>query len=422
VSGSRDSLPISGLERLCAGLSGSAACPLDRDLTSRLRRAAGLLTHPAAVTRDLTHAVDALLRAGARLVALFGPEHGVRGEAADGRAVGGNIVARWGLPVHSLYRGSDPASHSLDPELLRDLEVLLVDLQDVGARFYTYASTVSLCMQAAQIAGVPIVILDRPNPIGPAVEGPLPRPEFSSFVGLHPVPVRHGCTLGELALLFHRAFGVGAEPFVVSARVGDGTRGEEGGPSLPYALLPTSDTLPWVPPSPNIPTPLTALVYPGTGLLEGTNVSEGRGTARPFEWLGAPWVEADRLAERLQDEQLPGVAFRPIHFTPSASKWAGEVCGGVHLHVLDPVAFLPVRTGVAILAAVRALWPDRFAWRETGGRYFLDSLAGTDAVRLAIDAGAPAAEIAATWQADEASFRRTRESHLVYSRFTEATE
>ncbi len=389
----------SGLERLCAGLLGAVALPVDRGMATRIRTAAGLLTHPAAVGSDLTGAVELLAGAGARLVALFGPEHGVRGDAPDGRAVAGGIDSLSGLPTYSLYRGSGTGAQSPLVEMFRGLEVLLVDLQDVGARFYTYASTVSLCMEAAAAAEVPLVILDRPNPIGREIEGPRLRSEFASFIGLHPLPIRHGCTLGELALLFHRAFGVGAEPTVVPF-----------GPEPPTTRFGLDSH--WVPPSPNMPTRLTALVYPGTALLEGTNVSEGRGTAKPFEWIGAPWVEPVRLVERLTEFQIPAVAFRPVHFIPSASKWAGETCGGVQIHVLIEDRFRPVMTGVALLAALGDLWPKQFAWRENEGRFAIDRLAGTDALRLAIAAGIAPMEIAAGWREEEAAFRALREDHL----------
>jgi uncharacterized protein YbbC (DUF1343 family) len=386
-------VPASGMERLCAGLVGKGPEPLDAALMTRVRRAAGLLTHPAAVNRGLTSAVDALLEAGAGLKLLFGPEHGVRGEAADGRAVPGSVDARTGLPVHSLYRGGPLAAQTPLPAMFEGLEVLLIDLQDVGARFYTYGSTVSLCMEAAAARELPVVVLDRLNPIGPAIEGPLLQPDFASFVGLHPIPIRHGCTLGELAILYHRAYGVGSEPSVVA--------GDAASP-LPTTHYPPPTT--WVPPSPNMPSPLTALVYPGTALLEGTNVSEGRGTAKPFEWLGAPWVEAEALADRLNAFGLPGARFRPVSFIPSASKWAGETCGGVQLHVVDPDEFRPVLSGVAVLSALRELWPDQFAWREREGDFSVDRLAGTDQLRLAVDDGMDPAAIAASWREDEASF------------------
>jgi uncharacterized protein YbbC (DUF1343 family) len=383
-----------GLERLCAGLSGRGPVPLDEGLMDRVRRAAGLVTHPAAVTPELTCAVEALIGAGAGLVALFGPEHGVRGEAPDGRAVSHSVDARSGLPVHSLYRGGGLGSQTPTADMFRGLEVLLIDLQDVGARFYTYSSTVSLCMEAAASVGLPVVVLDRPNPLGDTIEGPLLRDEFASFIGMHPLPIRHGCTLGELAQLFHRAYGVGKEPAVVGSAqwsVGSGQ---------------------WVPPSPNMATALTALVYPGTALLEGTNVSEGRGTAKPFEWVGAPWVVAEALADRLNAFALPGVRFRPIHFIPSASKWEGETCGGAQIHVFEDAKFRPVLTGTAILSALRQLWPGQFAWRESNGQFAVDRLAGTDRLRLAVDDGVELHAIAVSWKPEELAFQCLRQLHL----------
>jgi uncharacterized protein YbbC (DUF1343 family) len=260
-------------------------------------------------------------------------------------------------------------------------------------------------MDAAAEADLPVVLLDRLNPIGSAIEGPLLRPEFASFVGLHPMPVRHGCSMGELALLFHQSFDVGRAPTILSYQL-TGTAGER---VTPERLLRG-----WVPPSPNIPTPLTALVYPGTCLVEGTNLSEGRGTARPFEWVGAPWIDADALAQRLRDFSLPGTAFRPTHFLPTASKWAGQLCAGIHVHVTDPGAFRPVLTGAAILAAVRELWPERLEWLETRGQYSVDRLAGTDALRLAIGRGESPAAIAADWKGDEAAFLTTRSAVRLY--------
>jgi uncharacterized protein YbbC (DUF1343 family) len=395
---------LSGLDRLCSALADQAEPPLNAELMRGIRRSAGLLTHPAAVTGDLTSSVEALSRAGAGLMTLFGPEHGVRGEAPDGRAVPSGVDPRTGLPVHSLYRGGSAASNAPDAEMLRGLGVLIIDLQDVGARFYTFTSTLSLCMEAAARADVRVVVLDRPNPIGDAIEGPLLRPEFASFVGLHPLPIRHGCTIGELALLFHRKFGVGEESSVVEYAPATHT---------PSGCM-AADYWNWIPPSPNMPTPATALVYPGTCLLEGTNVSEGRGTARPFEWLGAPWINAEALAERLQSEGPAGVRFRPVHFIPSASKWAGEACAGVQVHVLDEEAFRPVRTGVAILSALRSLWPEQFQWREAGGLFAVDRLAGTDRLRCAIDAGESSSAIASSWQPDEEAFAAAREAVRLY--------
>jgi uncharacterized protein YbbC (DUF1343 family) len=395
----------SGLERLCQALMGHEAPSLDEELMQRIRTRAGLLTHPAAVTSQFVSAVDALREAGAGLAALFGPEHGVRGDAPDGWPVNSAIDARTRLPVYSLYQGGAAASIAPAPEMFDGLGVLLVDLQDVGARFYTFASTVSHCMEAAGAAELPVVVLDRLNPIGRAIEGPLLRPEFASFVGLHGLPVRHGCTMGEMARLFHHAFGVGRRPFVVPFHLGQ----SDARPFTSEEWLRR-----WVPPSPNIPTPLTALVYPGTCLLEGTNLSEGRGTARPFEWLGAPWIDADALVDRLRSIELPGTAFRRISFVPTASKWAGQTCAGVHVHVTDVDRFRPVRAGVTVIAAVRSLWPEQFQWLGTGGRFGVDRLTGTDRVRLAIDREEDPEAIAASWRDDETAFHSARSAARLY--------
>jgi uncharacterized protein YbbC (DUF1343 family) len=287
--------------------------------------------------------------------------------------------------------------------MLRDVDVMLFDIQDVGARFYTYESTLSLVMQGCGRAGVPVIVLDRPNPLGGArTEGPLLEPEQASFVGLHPIPIRHGLTMGELARLFHGAYSVGAAPEVVPM---SGWRRsmdwEETG-------------LEWVTPSPNMPTPDTARVYPGTCLFEGTVLSEGRGTTKPFEWIGAPWVEPERWAERLNGLGLPGARFRPVHFIPSASKHDGDACGGVQVHVTERGAFRSVSAGVALLLTLRALWPDRFAWRGSGRRHFVDRLAGTTRLREAIDAGASVPQLEQEWEPGLREFDRVARRAWLY--------
>ena len=359
----------------------------------------GLVTNHAAVTQDLEGAPDALLAAGANLAALFGPEHGVRGAEPDGAAIASTTDPRTGLPVHSLYG----ETYAPTAEMLAGLDAILLDLQDVGARFYTYGSTMSHVMQACAAAGLPLFILDRPNPIGGVeVEGPLLEPERASFVGLHPIPIRHGCTLGELARLFHGEFGVGAAPTVVPC---SGWRRADLWPATGRA---------WVPPSPAMPTPDTALVYPGLGMVEGTNLSEGRGTTRPFETVGAPWIDADALADTLNAQQLPGVRFRPTHFRPTASKHAGEACHGVMLHVTDPAGFQPVRCAVTLFATVQELYPEQFAWREHKGRYGIDRLAGSTAIRTAHEAGISPQSLATAWAEDERRFAATRAPYLIY--------
>jgi uncharacterized protein YbbC (DUF1343 family) len=388
----------SGLDRLCEWLAGAAGeTPLDQELAAVLRRGRlGLLTHPAAVDRNLSPAVEALPAAGLRLAALFGPEHGVRGEAAAGEHVASGVDARTGLPAHSLYG----ATRRPTPEMLRGLDMLLVDLQDVGVRFYTYAATLSLVMEAAAEARLPVVVLDRANPAGGRlVEGPVLEPAYATFVGPHPTPVRHGLTLGELARLFHQEHRVGAAPHVIPVAGWD--RG----------IWPP--TRPWAPPSPNIPTPDTALLYVGVGLLEGSNLSEGRGTTKPFEWVGAPWVESERWRDALRELDLPGVQFRPVTFIPATSKYAGQPCCGVHVHLEDGEALRAVSVGAALLWTARHLWPESFEWLERDGRFKVDRLAGTDRLRREIDAAVPLDTIVRGWDDGLACFEAPRRRALL---------
>jgi uncharacterized protein YbbC (DUF1343 family) len=391
-------LYLSGLDRLCGLLAGGAGdLSLDADVKQIVRRGRlGLLTHPAAVDRRLTPAVEALPAAGARLAALFGPEHGVRGDAAAGEHVTSSIDVRTGLAVHSLYG----ATRRPTPQMLHGLDAILVDLQDVGARFYTYAATLSLLIEAAAEVRLRVVVLDRANPAGGRiVEGPLLEPEYASFVGPHPTPIRHGMTLGELALLFHQAYGIGAAPNVVPVAGWD----RDGWPV----------SCPWAPPSPNIPTPDTARLYPGTGLLEGTNLSEGRGTTKPFEWVGAPWVEPEPWRDALQALNLPGVGFRPVTFVPAVSKHAGQRCGGLQIHLLDRDALRAVSVGAALLWTARQLWPEQFVWLERDGHYKIDLLAGTDRFRRDIDAAIPLATILRGWEEGLRRFEPLRRRALL---------
>jgi uncharacterized protein YbbC (DUF1343 family) len=257
-------------------------------------------------------------------------------------------------------------------------------------------------MRAAKKAGIPVVVADRPDPLGgEQIEGPVLEPALASFVGLFPIPLRHGMTIGELATLFNTEFDIGAELHVVAMQ--GWRRGDE----------PLRGALPWVPPSPNMPTPDTALVYPGTGLLEGTNVSEGRGTTRPFETIGAPWVDATALADRLNAQALPGVRFRPTWFTPTFSKHAGVACAGVQLHVTDRTAFRPVRTGIAVLKALHDQHPKDFAFLP-GEPPFFDRLAGVPWLRDAIVGGDTLDAIETRWQRPLADFIRLRQRHLLY--------
>jgi uncharacterized protein YbbC (DUF1343 family) len=368
----------------------------------------GLVCHPASVDGRLRHAVDLLAGApGVRLAALFGPEHGFFGQAQDLIGVGEAREAGSGLRVHSLYGTS---FNSLRPtaEQLYELDALVIDLQDVGSRYYTFAATMLLCQEAAAAHGLKAVVLDRPNPLGgTAVEGPTVGPGYESFVGLHPVPTRHGLTIGELARLYQEELGLTGSLEVVPC---EGWRRD----------MVFEDTgLPWALPSPNMPTVDTAFVYPGQCLLEGTNLSEGRGTTRPFELCGAPWLEPRRLGPRLQQEQLPGAVFRPAWFKPTFQKSAGQTCGGVQLHVTDRRVFQPVRTGLAVLAAMRELSGEHFRWRTepyefVADRPAIDLLFGSDRERRGLEAGLSVHELARAWEAEEAAFRERRRDFLLY--------
>jgi uncharacterized protein YbbC (DUF1343 family) len=362
------------------------------------------------VDGGLRHAADLLHRLpGVRLVALFGPEHGVRGDAQYMAAVGEERDRRTGLPAHSLY-GSTRDSLAPSPRQLAGLDALCVDLQDVGSRYYTYQATMQLCLEAAARAGVAVVVLDRPNPVGGLlVEGPALRPGFESFCGLHDLAPRHGLTMGELARLLAAELRLDVALTVLPCR---GWR---------RGMAWRETGLPWVLPSPNMPTPETALVYPGMCLLEGTNLSEGRGTTRPFELLGAPWLDGHRLAEDLARQRLPGVRFRPATFVPTWDKHAGVRCHGVELHVRDPVAFRPVRTGLACVLHARAQDPARFGWRTEPYEFVegipaFDLLCGSDRERRAIEAGATLLELTRPWVAEERAFARRRAPFLLYHR------
>jgi len=368
----------------------------------------GLVCNPTAVDRRLRHAADLLAAApGVRLEALFGPEHGVRGDVQYMAAVGDGRDPRTERPVYSLYGGT-AASLRPRPGQLAGLDALVFDIQDVGTRYYTYQATMMLCMEAAAEAGLRFLVLDRPNPIGGVeVEGPSLRPGFESFCGLHDLAVRHGMTVGELALLFRTERRLDLDLEVV------GVEGWRRGTGFPETGLP------WVLPSPNVPTPATALVYPGTCLLEGTNLSEGRGTTRPFHLLGAPWLDADALADRLNAERLPGVRFRPARFVPTWDKHAGVGCGGVELHVHEPRAFRPFRTGLACVVHARRQDPARFRWRTEPYEFVadvpaFDLLCGSDRERRAIEAGAGVRDLAAGFSSEERAFARRRRPYLLY--------
>ncbi len=365
----------------------------DRCRTLRDQRV-GLLCHPASVDAQLRHAAPLLRDAGVDLRCLFGPQHGLRGETQD------NMV-EWegfrdpvtGLTVYSLYGEHRKPT----PAMLRDIDTLVVDLQDVGARYYTFTWTLLHCLEACAEQSKRVVVLDRPNPLGGDREGNVLNMRWRSFVGLAPIPMRHGLTIGEMALCFRHLYDLLVVLEVVRMSGWD------------PGMLFDETGLPWVMPSPNMPTLATALVYPGMCLFEGTELSEGRGTTRPFEICGAPYIEPERLAAAMADHRLPGCAFRPLHFEPTFQKHAGRLCGGVQIHVHDRDTFLSVQTAVALLSTVRALWPRDFAWRPPPYEYELerlpiDILAGGPGLREAIDAGEDHLAITRHWDADLLQF------------------
>jgi uncharacterized protein YbbC (DUF1343 family) len=355
----------------------------------------GLVTHPAAVLPDLTGAVDALLRAGVRLTALFGPEHGLDGSAADGTPVNNGVHRHTGLPIYSLYGATEGPT----PEMLAGVDILVFDMQDVGVRFYTYMSTLFHLLQGAARAGKPVLVLDRPNPInGLTLEGPLLLPGFESFVGVVPVPIRHGLTLGEMARWMNGECALGADLTIVTMH------------RWRRRMWFSEIGLPWVPPSPAMPHLSTATLYPGLCLLEGTNVSEGRGTALPFEVCGAPWIEGRALAERLNALALPGVRARATRFSPGSDKFAGEMCGGVQIHVTERDALRPVALGLHLVATLRDLYPEEFAWRAP----HFDRLVGSDRVRHALERGEPVEQLVQGWSETLAEFGHQREAYLLY--------
>ena len=366
----------------------------------------GLLSNPTGVTRDLRHEADVLhAAAGVDIVAVFGPEHGFRGSAQAGGSEGSHQDPRTGLPVYDLFgAGVDKIAGFFTQA---GLDTVVFDIQDVGARFYTYIWTMYDAMRAAARTGRRFVVLDRPHPTGGTLAaGPVLRPEYASGVGKLAICQQHGMTVGELARLFNAEFVPGAEGRPAELTI-ISMRGWRRGMSYERTGLP------WVPPSPNMPTVDTAAVYPGLGLFEAVNLSEGRGTTRPFEIVGAPYVDW-HWVDALTELDLPGAAFREAYFAPTFSKWAGQNCAGVQVLVTDRAAFDPIRTAIAMIVTARRSYPAAFAWRESAPPYWIDKLTGSDQVRTAIDAGADAAAVVAGWQAELARFRATRDRYLLY--------
>jgi len=362
----------------------------------------GIITNPTGVNQELTSIVDLMSsHKDINVTALYGPEHGVRGSAQAGQYVDFYTDPKTGLPVYSLYGKTKKPT----PEMLENVDVLVFDIQDVGSRFYTYIYTMALAMEAAKENNKKIIVLDRPNPLGgKKVEGPVLEDKYSSFVGEFPIPVRHGMTVGELAQLFNKEFNIGADLTVVKM---EGWKRNQHYDETP---------LEWVLPSPNMPTLETAFVYPGAALIEGTNISEGRGTAKPFELIGAPFINGDELAEYLNKLDLPGVLFRSASFTPSFSKHANVLSHGIQIHVTNRNDYKPFETGLYIVKAIHDLYPNDFAFRtpSSNGISFFDNLVGNGSIRQGIEKGKTVTQMKAEWENNLNDFMDVRKKYLLY--------
>ena len=386
---------VLGIEKLCESR-------LDLIRGARV----GLVCNQASVDHDLRHSADLLNSLeGVKLTTLFGPQHGIRGDVQDNMVETAHARdAETGLPVYSLY------SETREPteQMLEEVDVLVCDLQDVGCRIYTFVYTIANCMRAARRFGKRVLVCDRPNPIGGvSVEGNVLEHGFESFVGQFPVPTRHGMTACELSRMFNEHWGIGCELEVVTM---EGWARE---------LWFEETGAPWVIPSPNMPTPDTTKVFPGSVHLEGTQVSEGRGTTRPFELVGAPYVDAQALARRLEAYGLPGVKFRPTGFMPTFQKHAGRACGGVQIHVLEREEFRPVLTGVAVVKSCFDMYGEDFRWKEPPYEYVYDKnpfdvISGTDALRKALERGDSLETIEESWKEGQLTYMSARADYLLY--------
>lgn len=351
---------------------------LKKDFKRFQKARLGVVCNQASVTRDLRHISEHLLDKKYKLnvTAFFGPQHGIRGEKQDNMVESADFKdPKTGIPVFSLY------GYTREPvdKMMAQIDTFLIDLQDVGTRIYTFMYTMANCMRAAKKKGIKVVVLDRPNPINAiTVEGNLLEKEFVSFVGQFPIPVRHGLTMGELALLFNYSFGIDCDLEVIKMKgYKRGSWGDQWDRD-------------WAPPSPNMPCFSAALVFPGMVHFEGTNVSEGRGTTRPFDWVGAPFIDADKLADHMNGLKLKGVYFRPIFFQPTFHKGKDEVCGGVHTHVTNRKSFNAFEAGVHLLSAIHDFYPQKLSWKQPPYEYIhdklpIDVIAGTTRLRVAIE-------------------------------------
>ena len=366
----------------------------------------GVLCNPASVDQELRHTVDRIWAAPrVTLVGIFGPQHGFNSDAQD------NMVEtphgkhpRYGVPIYSLYSDTRIPSE----QMFKKMDILVIDLQDVGTRVYTYIHTMANCLRAASTHRVQVVVCDRPNPItGTIMEGPVLQTGYESFVGQFPIPMRHGMTIGELAGLFNDQFGLRADLTV--SRLKGWVR----------TIYADQNPVPWIMPSPNLPTLDSATVYPGAVLIEGTNLSEGRGTTRPFELVGAPWLRGEKVSDQLNQMSLPGVHFRPVRFEPTFHKYARQPCEGCQTHITDRRSFNPILAMVALLEVCRRSSPEQFAWRSPPYEYEqvklpIDILYGSNDLRSQIEAGVPAIEIASRWASNLAAFAEIRDKFLLY--------
>jgi len=364
-----------------------------------------LLCNQASTDSRLNHTAELMIRAGIELVSILGPQHGIFAETQANMIEWDGYMHPWlHIPVHPLY-GEEMHVRT---EQLHGAETVVIDLQDIGARPYTYIWTSLIAVEDCSKMGLETVLLDRPNPIGGIeVEGSLLKEGFESFVGLSSIAMRHGLTMGECLKMSVDLKNIKTNLKIVKM---EGWKRE-----MSY-----NDTeLPWVQPSPNIPTPETALVYPGMVLLEGTNISEGRGTTKPFEIVGAPWIEPERFSRELSRACIEGAIFRPLHFIPTWDKYRGEVCGGIQIHVTDREKFKPIRCGAAVIFTAKKLYPDSFRWAEPPYEYEqnippIDIISGSDELRAAVDGGEDMESLFLKWENDEETFKKERKSFLLY--------
>lgn len=366
----------------------------------------GLLCNPASVDCRLHHAGGLILRQfPTELTALFTPQHGFHSDKQDNMIESDDLFDSFlQVPVYSLYgKTRRPTQQMFDA-----IDVLLIDLQDVGTRVYTFIYTMAYCMEAAKQYGKRILVFDRPNPVGGrAVEGNLLHPSLSSFVGRYPIPIRHGMTIGELAKLFNNHFRIGCDLTVIPMK------------GWQRAMYFSQTGLPWVAPSPNLPTPASALVYPGQVIWEGSNVSEGRGTTQPFELFGAPFVTPEKMLHALEKESFPGIVLRPVGFEPTSNKWAGKLCRGFQIHVIDPDRYAPYGTSLRLLRAILSLYGDRFSWKTPPYEYDhhnlpIDLIIGDTSIRKRIETLESIDSIEASWQDELSDFEAIRKEVLIY--------